>query len=207
LLQFKELLSNVGNLNFKIMSSNIRITKVCQFCNNEFTAKTIKTRFCSLACGSKSYKKRSADNKKEAARLQREAVNNAEIQRLGELDFLSIDEASIFIGISRRTLYRAISRKELKAGKFGSRTFIERSDIAQFKENLHQSCTDKEEARKFPGIENCYTMSEAQIKFKVSPSALYGILKRKGILKYNYGKFVYTAKRDLDELFNVESHE
>lgn len=189
------------------MSSNIRITKVCQFCNNEFTAKTIKTRFCSLACGSKSYKKRSGDNKKEAARLRREAVNNAEIQRLGELDFLSIDEASIFIGISRRTLYRAISRKELKAGKFGSRTFITQSDISQFKENLHQSCTDKEAARKFPGIENCYTMSEAQIKFKVSPSALYGILKRKGILKYNYGKFVYTAKRDLDELFNVENHE
>ncbi|WP_431521837.1 helix-turn-helix domain-containing protein [Flavobacterium anhuiense] len=139
--------------------------------------------------------------------MRREAVNNAEIQRLGELDFLSIDEASIFIGISRRTLYRAISRKELKAGKFGSRTFITQSDISQFKENLHQSCTDKEAARKFPGIENCYTMSEAQIKFKVSPSALYGILKRKGILKYNYGKFVYTAKRDLDELFNVANHE
>lgn len=189
------------------MSSNIRITKICQFCNNEFTAKTIKTKFCSLACGSKSYKKRSRENKKEAARLQRESINNAEIQRLGELDFLSIDEASIFIGMSRRTLYRAISRKELKAGKFGSRTFIERSDIAQFVENLHQSCTGEGAVRKFSGFENCYTMSEAQTRFKVSPSALYDILKRKGILKYNEGKFVYAAKRDLDELFNIESHE
>ncbi|MFB9075819.1 helix-turn-helix domain-containing protein [Flavobacterium procerum] len=189
------------------MSSNIRITKVCQFCNNEFMAKTIKTRFCSLACESRDYKKRSRENKKEAERLQRELINNADIQRLGELDFLSIDEASIFIGISRRTLYRAISRKELKAGKFGSRTFIERSDIAQFVENMHQSCTDEGAERIFPGIENCYTMSEAQIKFKVSPSALCGILKRKGILKYNVGKFVYAAKRDLDELFNIERHE
>lgn len=189
------------------MSSNMRITKVCQFCNNEFTAKTIKTRFCSIDCGSRNYKKRSRENRKETERLQREAINNVDIKRLGQLEFLSIDEASVFIGISRRTLYRAIARKEIKTGKFGSRTFIERSDIAQFIENLHRCCTDQEDARKFPGIENCYTMTQAQIKFKVSPSALYSIVKRKGILKYKDGKFVYVAKRDLDELFNIKSHE
>lgn len=190
------------------MSSNIRITKVCQFCNNEFTAKTIKTKFCSLACGSKSYKKRSGENKKEAARLQRESINNAEMLRLGKLEYLSIDEASIFIGISRRTLYRAISRKELTVRKLGSRTFIGREFIDQFVEDLHNGHKpNNSEAGKFPGIENCYSISDAQLKFNVSPSALYGILKRQEIVKYNAGKFVYVAKSDLDSLFNTDCHE
>ena len=40
------------------MSSNIQITRVCQFCNSEFTAKTTVTKYCSHRCASSSYKAR-----------------------------------------------------------------------------------------------------------------------------------------------------
>ena len=189
------------------MSSNIRITKICQFCNIEFTAKTIKTKFCSLACGSKNYKKISREKKKVLNSEKAESSNSAEMEKLKKLEFLSIDEASVLMGISSRTLYRVISRNELTMCKIGSRNFIGRSNIDQFIEGLHKIKKDDEAVQAFPGIENCYTISQAQQKFNVSPSALYGMLLRQEILKYNVGKFVYVSKGDLDLLFNIQSHE
>jgi excisionase family DNA binding protein len=40
-------------------------------------------------------------------------------------DFLSVSQASLLFGISRRTIYRIISRGELDVAKFGTRTVIE----------------------------------------------------------------------------------
>ncbi|WET02388.1 helix-turn-helix domain-containing protein [Flavobacterium sp. YJ01] len=188
------------------MSSNIRITKICRFCNNEFTAKTIKTKFCSLTCASKNYKKCSREKKKVLDSQKAESANSAEMEKLKKLAVLSIDESSMLMGFSRRTIYRLISRSELTISKVGSRNFIKRSDIDQFIEGLHKIKKDDETVKEFPGIENCYTISEAQQKFNVSPSALYGILKRQGIRGYSAGKFVYVSKMELDLLFNSKSH-
>lgn len=188
------------------MSSNIRITKICQFCNNEFTAKTIKTKFCSLSCNSKNYKKCSREKKKVSSQLT-ECADSAEMERLKKLEFLSIDQASTVMGISQRTLYRVLSSNELRTSKIGTKTFIGRSDIDKFIEGLNISKKTEEVVQNFPGIENCYTISEAHKKFKVSPSALYNMLRRKEIVKFNIGKFVYVSKSDLDVLFNIQSHE
>ena len=49
------------------MSSNIRIPKICEFCNNAFIAKTTTTRYCSDNCFKKAYK----------ARKREEKINNA----------------------------------------------------------------------------------------------------------------------------------
>jgi excisionase family DNA binding protein len=46
-----------------------------------------------------------------------------------EKEFLSIDEITKLLGISRRTVHRMISRGELKAGKAGTRTIIKRAEI------------------------------------------------------------------------------
>lgn len=40
------------------MSSNISITRICQHCGNEFTAKTTVTKFCGDQCAKRDYKLR-----------------------------------------------------------------------------------------------------------------------------------------------------
>ena len=45
------------------MSSNIRISKICQHCGQEFVAKTTVTKFCSDNCAKRNYKKRKREEK------------------------------------------------------------------------------------------------------------------------------------------------
>lgn len=189
------------------MGSNIRISKICQFCNSEFTAKTIKTKFCSLTCGSKNYKKRSNEKKKEARRQEMKFMHAAGIEQLEKFEIFTIDQACLLMGISRRTLYRVISRNEIAIRKVGAKTLINRAEIDNFFERLYESRKNEETVQRFPGIQHCYTISEIQKKLNISSSALYGILLRARIEKYSVGRFVYVSKRDLDLLFNIHSHE
>ncbi len=188
------------------MSSNIRITRICQFCDKEFTAKTTKTKFCSLACASRSYKRDKKEKVKESIRQEKESLKSSHMELLGKLDFFTIDQAAAYTGLSRRTLYRLNAKKELEIVKIGYRSIIYRSAADQFFEMLFAGDQSKQDPPSFPGIENCYTIGEAQKKFIVSASTLYNIIQGQGILKYSIGKFVYVAKRDLDVIFNIESH-
>lgn len=167
---------------------------------------TIKTKFCSLACGSKNYKRMSSERKKQVME-QAASRHGSDSEHLGKLEFFRIDEASIFMGISKRTLYRVIAKGELVITKIGAKTVIKRSDINKFIDSLHDHKKNEETANEFPGIKNCYAISDLQKKLNISPSALYSILKRAGIVKYNVGWFVYVCKRDVDLLFNIKSNE
>jgi len=48
------------------------------------------------------------------------------------------------MGISRRTLYRVISKSEIAISKIGAKTFIKRPDIDKFFERLYESGKNKE---------------------------------------------------------------
>lgn len=52
---------------------------------------------------------------------------------------LTLHDASIVSGIGRTKLYEAISRGELKARKFGSRTLILREDLVGFLKSLPEA--------------------------------------------------------------------
>lgn len=112
------------------MSSNIRLEKTCLHCGNAFTAKTTVTKYCSLPCAQRAYKSRMKEEKVDKA-IQEERlriippVNTAITQK----DFLSIVDACQLLGTSRWTIYRMIDKGQLKAGKLGSRTIIERKAI------------------------------------------------------------------------------
>jgi len=116
------------------MSSNIEIHKICEYCNNEFIAKTTVTRFCSHRCSAASYKKRKRDNKIGWAT---EETNNTKLLSLKDLnfevikqkDFLSIKEAYTLLGISERTLFRIMKSGIIPHTKLGKRTIIKRSEI------------------------------------------------------------------------------
>ncbi|MFC5683571.1 helix-turn-helix domain-containing protein [Flavobacterium sp. MAHUQ-51] len=187
------------------MSSNIKITRICEFCNNEFTARTTKTRFCSLKCSSKNYKSKVKQAKISASNKETEIKKNPLLEVIKSKDFLSVNQASELLGISKRTIYRIIARGELDIAKFGSRTVIRRSDLDTFFSlPLDQSILRP--VQEFPGLENCYTITQIQQKFGISSGALYMLIQRHSISKYAVGKFNYVAKRDIDLIFNTKSH-
>lgn len=113
------------------MSSKIEIEKTCIYCKNKFIAKTLKTKYCSHTCNSRHYKKRKRDEK--IYNFKEEQVNKPNEQNikvdLRHKEFLSISETALLIGISKRTVYRLIEKKELKPYKLGSRTIVKRVDI------------------------------------------------------------------------------
>ena len=111
------------------MSSNIKITRICQFCGAEFIARTTVTKYCSHPCASKAYKQRTRNRnieKSVAETVQLISVKKTEIQAK---DFLTISEASELLNVSRWTISRAIAANRLKAVRMGRRVIIRRKDI------------------------------------------------------------------------------
>lgn len=113
------------------MSSNLEIIKKCLFCESEFIAKTLVTRYCSHKCNSRHYKKKERDKKINAA-TEKVPSQNIKIvynPEINSKDFLSIKETSSLLGISERTIFRLVKSGELISNKVGGRRILKRSDI------------------------------------------------------------------------------
>lgn len=111
------------------MSSYIKIQRICQHCGNEFTARTTVTKYCSGNCAKRAYKLRMKGNNIQASNDETQRTREKPIEEIKAKEFLSVSETSKLLGISERTIYRMILRRELKKGKAGKRTIIKRSDI------------------------------------------------------------------------------
>ena len=112
------------------MSSNIRITKCCVYCGQEFTAKTIRTRYCSHVCNQRGYKKAKRDKKLGAAKaiirveplnLKHDPVNWEELTRKR---FLTVSKACLVLNIRAETLRRWIKEGIVKSYKPGKKHLI-----------------------------------------------------------------------------------
>lgn len=120
------------------MSSNIRVTKVCGFCNQEFIAKTILTRYCSHSCNNKAYKEAKRKEKIESVANPRNPtiptilkLNNADpdYSVLGKKEFLTIAETCQLLNISSVTLRRWIKDSIIKTSRIGKKHIIKRIEI------------------------------------------------------------------------------
>jgi len=111
------------------MSSNIRITRICEQCGNQFEARKTTTKTCSDNCAKRRYKAQKRNLKIEASNSEVQQVIDKPIENLKNHEFLTIDETALLIRISRRTLYRLIDRNELSITKLGRRSVIRRSDV------------------------------------------------------------------------------
>lgn len=128
------------------MSSTIKIPKFCQHCGQAFVAQTTTTRFCGHKCASRAYKQRKREEKVQTTlsdqiksvtsansenlqSLQSLPIKTGNFINLRDKEFLSVQETAILLGASRWTIQRMIQREELKAGKLGRRTIIQRSEI------------------------------------------------------------------------------
>jgi excisionase family DNA binding protein len=111
------------------MSSKIEIIRVCEYCGNQFTARTTKTRFCSHTCNGKSYKERLKNEKIESSNRQSQKIN-IPIEDLNKKEFLSVNQAAKLIGCSRQTFYNLINTGRVKAVNLKiKKTVVKRSEI------------------------------------------------------------------------------
>jgi len=116
------------------MSSNIEVIRICEFCDNEFIAKTTVTRFCSQTCTKRAYKRRLRAKKitksQKAVQIQKDILEGNPILETVQIkNFLSIKETALLIGISERTINRLIKSGKLKITKLGRRTIIHKTAI------------------------------------------------------------------------------
>lgn len=109
------------------MSSNIRLQRICQHCGTEFTAKTTVTKFCGLTCAQRNYKARLRRTKIAVSDAATDAARVKPLAVLQAREFLSIEETSLLLGISRRTVLRMLKSGKIAAVKFGRRTVIKRT--------------------------------------------------------------------------------
>lgn len=112
------------------MSSNIQIERICSFCSSSFIAKTTTTKYCSLRCSSKAYKKRIKEEKIANSNLQTIQIKSQPLTELKFKEFLTVKQLSLLLGFSIRTVYRLINAKKINSYNFSERkTLIRRSDI------------------------------------------------------------------------------
>jgi excisionase family DNA binding protein len=112
------------------MSSNIKVQRICQHCNIEFTARTTVTKYCSDNCAKRAYKARIRAEKIKVSKKETTKIITQPIEILKTKEFLNVRETSILLGCSIRTVYRLIDKRIVKAVNLGERiTRIKHSDL------------------------------------------------------------------------------
>lgn len=111
------------------MSTKIQVQRVCDYCGTTFTAKTTVTRYCSHKCSNKAYKANLKKQRIEESNKKSQFAISIPFSELRAKPFLSIDETSRLLGVSKRTIYRMLDRNELTKGKAGKRTLILQTDL------------------------------------------------------------------------------
>lgn len=187
------------------MSSNISVYRICGFCGFEFVAHKTTTKYCSLKCSSKDYKRRLKNQKIEKSNLQTIKIKNQPLIDLKYKEFLNVKQVALLLGFSVKTVYRLINIKTINAYNFSERkTLIRRCDInALFeKPEFGYEIVIRPIEKKEPAeIKDCYTITEIQKKFNISSGVLYNLIKRNNINKFSQGKFTYVAKKDIEAFF------
>ncbi|RFZ91060.1 DNA-binding protein [Mucilaginibacter conchicola] len=118
-------------------------------------------------------------------------------------EFLNVKAAAKLLKASDKMIYHLINIGKLNAINLSKRkTLVYRKDIDKLFE-LPPVVQLKE--LKPPPISKCYNMSEAQQKFNISEKALFEIIKRNNLFKFQDGWYTYVAKADLDKIFNLNN--
>lgn len=112
------------------MSSNIKVQRICLYCENEFTARTTRTKYCSHKCNSRHYKAKTKQSKIQESNKETLSKTLFPIEQVKAKEFLTVKDVATLLNSSTRTVYRLIGQGEIKAVKLSERkTLIKRSDL------------------------------------------------------------------------------
>ncbi|MDR3058427.1 MAG: helix-turn-helix domain-containing protein [Prevotella sp.] len=187
------------------MSSNIKITMLCQFCGEEFTARTTVTKFCSHKCASSAYKQKKRDEKIQKAQKNTEESKQVNLNNtIPDKEYLSVLDTAKLLGIGRATVNRYCVSGKIPCMKINRKIFIRRKDIERCFDNAapyEVIPIVKEPVTEF------YTIEEIEDKFSVSQSLIFKIVREKKIPKTNLNKKAYYNKKHIDRYFEQKSNE
>lgn len=108
----------------------MKVQRICQHCDDEFTARTSVTKYCSNNCAKRAYKARKRAEKIARSNTETQRIKNKPIEDLKAKEFLKVKEAAQLLDCSVRTVYNHIERGNLKATNLGQRiTRIKRSHL------------------------------------------------------------------------------
>ena len=114
------------------MSSNLRIQRICQYCENEFTARTTVTKYCGDNCAKMAYKARQRAVKVERSDLETVTVIQKPLHEIKAKEFLTVKEVAILLNCSVRSVYKYIGNNRIRAVNLSQRlTRVKRSEIDQ----------------------------------------------------------------------------
>jgi excisionase family DNA binding protein len=121
------------------MSSNIRIVKSCEYCKNDFVAKTTVTKCCSDDCAKRLYKHKIRIGKIEQAELKisikykpKTFVTENEIRTIQAKENLTLKEAAVLLNISPLTLRRWTLAGKVKSIKIGKKHMFQMERLKYF---------------------------------------------------------------------------
>ncbi|MET3113474.1 excisionase family DNA binding protein [Pedobacter sp. CG_S7] len=185
------------------MSSNIAVKRICEYCRNTFIAKTTVTRYCTHKCNSRHSKQKVRELKIKVSEIEvKQAVDVIEAKQV-PVEFLSVREASKLLNICTKTVYNIIYSGRIKAVRLSDRKIIiKRTEVDKVFEQSEIPVKIREKPKKKPHPRYCYTMAEAQEKFNFSETALFSLIKRNNIRKYQSGWYTYVLKSDLERIIN-----
>ena len=90
------------------MSSNIKITRVCYYCNKAFLARTTATKYCSHKCNQQHYKIRAKQKKIETSNKETLKAIAFPLEQINSKDYLTVKEVSVILNCSVRSVYRYV---------------------------------------------------------------------------------------------------
>lgn len=112
------------------MSSNIKVQRICQHCGNEFTARTIVTRYCGNTCSKRAYKERIRASKIDSSNKETLRIKIQPFEELKSKEFLTVREVAHLLSCSVRSAYYYIQNGTIKAVNLGQRvTRVKRTEI------------------------------------------------------------------------------
>ncbi len=132
------------------MSSNIRIVKICEYCNKEFIANTTTTKCCSDSCAKRFYKLKVKNDKIAEAELKTEIrrepkafVTEEEINAIQTKEYLTLKEAAVLLNISPLTLRRWTLDGKMNAAKVGKQWIFQRDILFKINVPTTSICSRK----------------------------------------------------------------
>lgn len=184
------------------MSSNIKITRICQHCCQEFIAKTTVTKYCGDVCAKRAYKEKVRKQKIKESEAETNVQRNKYSVPVSTAEYLTVKDVSSLLKCDPRTIYSMIKGGRLNAINLSARkTRILKRDIDEL---FYNQLASRDMQRSFssvkqkPAIKDCYSIGEILIKYKIAESTLRRIVSTNKIPKYNEGKFVYIPKYAID---------
>jgi len=200
------------------MSSNIQVQKICQYCGNEFTARTITTMYCSPRCNKAGYKAIKRAEKVDATNKETQLIKSKPTQELKAKEYLTVTQVSKLLECSRQNVYKLINSGKLKATNLLiKKTIIKRTDLDKLlgEANKEPAPTlsvipetqllelyEWAKAGSFD-IADCYTTEQVREKYGISESGLRNLIITNNIPKIRKGWYAYVPKEIIDSLFST----